>query len=186
MWQQLFLGLLGLCSGIVIASGAAGLLIGLSIVPRYAGITHTGDHVMLYEDASLLGIIFGNPVCAVSCFPSSRPLLSGRFGLFFGFFPWKLDSGPCGGADMFPGFCPAHPAFPGASCRYYLYCRRQMHRNFYLLSLYDMTLALMYKRQHAPIRVTGAGLIHYMYNQQYCQKKNKKDLFSAGRKHYDI
>lgn len=44
-----------------------------------------------------------------------------------------------------------------------------------------MTLALMYKRQHAPIRVTGAGLIHYMYNQQYCQKKNKKDLFSPGK-----
>ena len=60
MWQQLFLGFLGLCSGIVIASGVAGLLIGLSIIPRYAGITHTGDHVMLYEDAALLGIIFGN------------------------------------------------------------------------------------------------------------------------------
>lgn len=37
MWQQIFLGFLGLCSGIIIAGGAVGLMIGLSIVPRYAG-----------------------------------------------------------------------------------------------------------------------------------------------------
>ena len=46
MWQQIFLGLLGLCSGTIIASGVAGLLIGLSIIPRYAGITHTADHIL--------------------------------------------------------------------------------------------------------------------------------------------
>ena len=54
MWQQIFLGLLGLCSGTIIASGVAGLLIGLSIIPRYAGITHTADHILLYEDMCFL------------------------------------------------------------------------------------------------------------------------------------
>ena len=49
MWQQLFMGFLGLCAGIIVASGVAGLLIGLSIIPRYAGITRTADHVLLYE-----------------------------------------------------------------------------------------------------------------------------------------
>ena len=45
MIQQIFLGFLGLCSGVIIAGGLTGLLIGLSIVPRYAGITHTaGQH----------------------------------------------------------------------------------------------------------------------------------------------
>ena len=41
MWQQIFMGFVGLCSGVVIAGGVVGLMIGLSIVPRYAGITHT-------------------------------------------------------------------------------------------------------------------------------------------------
>ena len=104
MWQQLFLGLLGLCSGIVIASGAAGLLIGLSIVPRYAGITHTGDHVMLYEDASLLGIIFGN-LFVLFHFPLPLgPFFLAVLGLFSGFFlgSWILALAEV--ADMFPVF----------------------------------------------------------------------------------
>ena len=60
MLQQIFLGFLGLCSGFIIAGGLVGLLIGLSIVPRYAGITHTADHMMLYEDITLLGTELGN------------------------------------------------------------------------------------------------------------------------------
>lgn len=104
MWQQLFLGLLGLCSGIVIASGAAGLLIGLSIVPRYAGITHTGDHVMLYEDASLLGIIFGNLFVLFHVSLPLGPFFLAVLGLFFGFFlgSWILALAEV--ADMFPVF----------------------------------------------------------------------------------
>ena len=104
MWQQLFLGFLGLCSGIVIASGAAGLLIGLSIVPRYAGITHTGDHVMLYEDASLLGIIFGNLFVLFHVSLPLGPFFLAVLGLFFGFFlgSWILALAEV--ADMFPVF----------------------------------------------------------------------------------
>ena len=50
MLQQIILSIVGFCSGIIIAGGVVGLLIGLSIVPRYAGITHTGKHILLYED----------------------------------------------------------------------------------------------------------------------------------------
>ena len=60
MLQQIFLSIVGFCSGIIIAGGVVGLLIGLSIVPRYAGITHTGKHILLYEDITLLGIVCGN------------------------------------------------------------------------------------------------------------------------------
>ncbi|MDO5338433.1 MAG: stage V sporulation protein AB [Eubacteriales bacterium] len=60
MWRQLFLGFLGLCAGGMIAAGLAGLIIGLAIVPRYAGVTHTGDKILVYEDTTLLGILFGN------------------------------------------------------------------------------------------------------------------------------
>ena len=50
MFQYIFLGFVGLCSGVIIAGGITGLLMGLSIVPRYAGITRTADHMLLYED----------------------------------------------------------------------------------------------------------------------------------------
>ena len=60
MFQQIFLAILGFCSGVIIAGGVVGLLIGLSIVPRYAGVTHTGEHILLYEDITFLGITVGN------------------------------------------------------------------------------------------------------------------------------
>lgn len=104
MWQQIFLGFLGVCSGIIIASGVAGLLIGLSIIPRYAGITHTGDHILLYEDAALLGIILGN---LYDIFRYPIPLGSfflSVFGIFSGIFlgSWILALAEV--ADMFPIF----------------------------------------------------------------------------------
>ena len=37
-----------------------GLMIGLSIIPRYAGITHTADHILLYEDITFWGTELGN------------------------------------------------------------------------------------------------------------------------------
>ena len=86
MWQQIFLGFLGLCSGIIIAGGAVGLMIGLSIVPRYAGITRTADSVLLYEDMTLLGFVFGNVFCL---FHFSLPLVIPFlivYGVFSGIF----------------------------------------------------------------------------------------------------
>ena len=50
MLQQLILCFIGFCAGIIVAGGVSGLLIGLSIVPRYAGITHTADQIFLYEE----------------------------------------------------------------------------------------------------------------------------------------
>ena len=102
MWQQIFLGILGLCAGIVIAGGVAGLLIGLSIVPRHAGITHTADCVLLYEDMSLLGIVLGNVFCL---FRLPLPLGEGFLavlGVFSGIFlgGWILALAEM--ADMFP------------------------------------------------------------------------------------
>ncbi len=104
MIQQIFLGFLGLCSGVIIAGGLTGLLIGLSIVPRYAGITHTANHIFLYEDMSLLGTVAGT---IVTLFPVRIPL--GPFflavcGVFFGIFlgGWILALAEI--AKVFPVF----------------------------------------------------------------------------------
>ena len=105
MWQQIFLSFVGLSSGIIIAGGVVGLMIGLSIVPRYAGITHTADHMLLYEDMTFLGIVLGNLFCL---FQPSLPLgniFLILYGIFSGIFlgSWILALAEV--ADVFPVFC---------------------------------------------------------------------------------
>lgn len=104
MWQQIFLGFLGLCSGLIIAGGVVGLMIGLSIVPRYAGITHTARHILTYEDSMLLGTIFGNLFFVFSWeFPLGAPFLC-LFGIASGFFLGSWVMALAEMADIFPIF----------------------------------------------------------------------------------
>lgn len=57
---QILLGIIGLSGGFIVAGGVMALSIGLGIFTRYAGITHTGKRVRIYEDAVLLGGIAGD------------------------------------------------------------------------------------------------------------------------------
>ena len=59
MAMQVLLGVIGLSSGFIVAGGVIALIVGLGIITRYAGITHTGQKVWLYEDAVLLGGLAG-------------------------------------------------------------------------------------------------------------------------------
>ncbi|MEE1192017.1 MAG: stage V sporulation protein AB [Blautia sp.] len=77
MWQgQVITGIAGLCGGAVVATALAAFVIGLGIIPRYAGITHTANHILLYEDCLMLGAVAGN---LVSIYHITLPL--GRIGL---------------------------------------------------------------------------------------------------------
>ena len=77
MWQgQIFVGMVGLCGGAVVATALAAFIIELGIIPRYAGITHTAKHILLYEDCLMLGAVIGN---LVSIYKILMPL--GRIGL---------------------------------------------------------------------------------------------------------
>ena len=104
MLQQLILCFTGFCAGIIVAGGVSGLMIGLSIIPRYAGITHTADYIFLYEDMSLLGTISGT---VVLLFNIPLPIGSGFLilcGIFFGIFlgGWILALAEI--AKVFPVF----------------------------------------------------------------------------------
>lgn len=104
MWQLAFLIFFGLCSGVVIAGGVVGLMIGLSIVPRYAGITHTAHSILLYEDMTLAGIFLGN-LFYLFHFPiPGRQIMLAIYGLFSGIFlgGWILALAEI--ADVFPVF----------------------------------------------------------------------------------
>lgn len=61
MWiKQIFLAVLGLSSGFGVAGGMFALLIALGVLARFAGKTHTADYVLCYENAAIIGGIFGN------------------------------------------------------------------------------------------------------------------------------
>lgn len=84
--MQIIMGALGLCFGATIASGVVAFIISLGIVPRYAGITRTAEHIILYENSAILGAIAGN---VLTVFRVSLPVGSAGlliFGAFAGIF----------------------------------------------------------------------------------------------------
>lgn len=79
MWYgQVLAAVTGLCGGAIAATALSAFIIGLGIIPRYAGITHTAQHLLLYENCLILGSIVGN---VVSVYGMDLPL--GRWGLLF-------------------------------------------------------------------------------------------------------
>lgn len=63
MWQgEILAGIAGICGGSVVAVALAAFIIELGIIPRFAGITHTADHIFLYENCLILGSFLGNLV----------------------------------------------------------------------------------------------------------------------------
>lgn len=124
MLQQLILCFIGFCAGIIVAGGVSGLLIGLSIVPRYAGITHTADQIFLYEDLTLLGTVAGT---VVTLFPIRIPLgpFSWLSAEYFRNFPGRLD--PCTGRDRksLSRLCQTAEALSGAFSGNNFHCCRK-------------------------------------------------------------
>ena len=60
MLQTGLLALIGTSAGTTVAGGIFALIVGLKIVPRFAEVTHTARHMMLYENCIIFGGILGN------------------------------------------------------------------------------------------------------------------------------
>lgn len=61
MWaREILLAFIGLSAGMVVAGGLFSFIIGLGVVSDFADRTHTGEHILLYEDSVALGGILGN------------------------------------------------------------------------------------------------------------------------------
>lgn len=87
MWtREIFLGILGISSGMAVAGGMFALLIALGVVSRFAGKTHTAKYILYYEDAAAIGGILGN-LFSVYQFPIPVGMVGVvSFGLFSGIF----------------------------------------------------------------------------------------------------
>ncbi len=84
--RQIFLGILGISFGMAVAAGLFSFIIGLGIISDFADRTHTGKHILLYEDSVALGGIVGG---IYSIYWGSAPGLGWLvplFGLFSGIF----------------------------------------------------------------------------------------------------
>ena len=84
----MMLALLGLSAGITAAGGLFSFIIGLGVVSDFADRTHTGEHVMLYEDAIALG---GSVGAVISVYQLALPYAIGKVlipvvGIFSGIF----------------------------------------------------------------------------------------------------
>jgi len=86
MLKQIFLGVIGLSGGLVVAGGVIALLVGLGVITRFIGLIREARRIWLFEDAIILGSLFGN---WLTIFAGSPPLgLPGLFllGVFSGIF----------------------------------------------------------------------------------------------------
>ncbi|HJA12135.1 MAG TPA: stage V sporulation protein AB [Candidatus Mediterraneibacter merdipullorum] len=90
MWEaaarQTLLAFAGISAGIASAGGLFAFIVELGVVADFADRTHTGDHILFYEDCAALGGIFGSLVY-IFRFPVPLGQLGlGVVGLFSGIF----------------------------------------------------------------------------------------------------
>lgn len=106
MWiRQILVAVVGLASGFAVAAGLFSFIIGLGVVSDFADRTHTGKHVMLYENCIMAGGILE----IFSGYTGSQCLAAnGSFRCldFFRNFCWLLVNGTCGNPEYFSNLYP--------------------------------------------------------------------------------
>ena len=84
--RQILLAVIGLSAGAVIAGGLFSFIVSLGIIADLADHTHTGKHILLYEDAVTIGGVLGNIVYLYGLpIPGGIGVLA-ALGLFIGIF----------------------------------------------------------------------------------------------------
>ncbi|MDO4291810.1 MAG: stage V sporulation protein AB [Eubacteriales bacterium] len=58
--RQALLAFTGLGAGILVSAGVFTVLLSVGLVPRFAGQTHTGDKIFLYEEMVVAGTLSGS------------------------------------------------------------------------------------------------------------------------------
>jgi hypothetical protein len=87
MWaRQIFLGILGMSAGVVVAGGLFSFIVELGVISDFADRTHTANRILLYEDAVSAGAILGNVFQIFRIGIPGQSVLLAFFGLFAGIF----------------------------------------------------------------------------------------------------
>ena len=105
MWAaQILMAVIGLSAGMVVAGGLFSFISGLGGISDFADRTHTGEHIMLYEDSVALGGILGNIFFIYHIAIPYGAWIIPVFGLFGGIFVgcWSMALAEI--LDVFPIF----------------------------------------------------------------------------------
>ena len=86
MWVQVLMAVIGLSAGMVVAAGLFSFISELGVVSDFADRTHTGEHILLYENSVALGGILGNIFFLYGIRIPFGGWLLPVFGLFGGMF----------------------------------------------------------------------------------------------------
>ena len=87
MWiPQILSVIIGLSAGMLVAAGLFSFITGLGVISDFADRTHTGEHVMLYEDAIVVGGILGNLLFVFKIHVPGVGWILPIFGLLAGIF----------------------------------------------------------------------------------------------------
>ena len=87
MWiPQILSVIIGLSAGMLVAAGLFSFITGLGVISVFADRTHTGEHVMLYEDAIVVGGILGNLLFVFKIHIPEGGWILPIFGLLAGIF----------------------------------------------------------------------------------------------------
>ena len=84
--QTIFLALLGLSAGMVVAGGVFSFIVELGVISDFADRTHTGNHILIYEDMVAAGAILGNLFQVFEVHLPGRMIFLAIYGLFGGIF----------------------------------------------------------------------------------------------------
>lgn len=103
--KQIIPAVVGLSGGFVIAGGVIALMVGLGIITRFVGITHTAKHVKGYETAILAGAIFGNLLTVHQIRDSTGNFWSCADGCAVWDFCWWMDPGTGRNCQYFSHLC---------------------------------------------------------------------------------
>lgn len=102
---QVWITIIGFAGGFIVAGGVVALMVGLGIIIRFIGISHTAKHIHYYEDAILLGAVVGTILTA---FEVDFPIGSWIFipsGIFMGIFVGGWIMALAEVINVFPVYC---------------------------------------------------------------------------------
>ena len=113
--QIIFLALLGLSAGMIVAGGVFSFIVELGVISDFADRTHTGNHILIYEDMVAAGAILGNLFQIFEVNLPGRMIFLAIYGLFGGIFVgcWAMALAEI--LNVFP-ICPVSRGVCGNGC----------------------------------------------------------------------
>lgn len=103
--EHALLGLIGFSSGFIVAGGVVALMVGLGIITRFIGISHTAKHIYIYENAILAGTVVGTILTVYDIKLVLGVWILGIAGLFMGAFVGGWIMALAEVINVFPVYC---------------------------------------------------------------------------------